>query len=101
MFANPTNPWLGLIGTISSFVILITLPLCFLAFQTAVNLVQESKKKLLRGKGLGKAMTLKAMLSAQKKDFHKCVLTATNDARYLYKKIGFEDLKTMKVYHEP
>lgn len=55
----------------------------------------------MRGKGLGKAMTLKAMLSAQEKGFHKCVLTATNDAKYLYRKIGFEDLKTMKVYHEP
>lgn len=55
----------------------------------------------MRGKGLGKAMTLQAMLSAQEKGFHKCVLTATNDAKYLYKKLGFEDLKTMKVYHEP
>lgn len=55
----------------------------------------------MRGKGLGKAMTLKAMLSAQEKGVHKCVLTATNDAKYLYRKIGFEDLKTMKVYHEP
>lgn len=55
----------------------------------------------MRGKGLGKAMTLKAMLNAQEKGFNKCVLTATNDAKYLYQKLGFEDLKTMKVYHEP
>lgn len=54
----------------------------------------------MRGKGLGKAMTLKAMLSAQEQGFHKCVLTATNDAKYLYKKLGFEELKIMKVYHE-
>lgn len=36
-----------------------------------------------------------------KKGFHKCVLTATNDAKYLYQNLGFEDHKTMKVYHEP
>lgn len=54
----------------------------------------------MRGKGLGKVMTLKAMLSAQEKGFNKCVLTATNDAKYLYQKLGFEDLKTMKVYTE-
>lgn len=55
----------------------------------------------MRGRGLGKAMTLQAMLNAQMKGFNKCILTATNDAKYLYQKIGFEDLKTMKVYHEP
>lgn len=54
----------------------------------------------MRGRGLGKAMTLKAMLSAQEKGFNKCILTATNDAKNLYQKLGFEDLKTMKVYHE-
>lgn len=55
----------------------------------------------MRGKGLGKAMTLKAMLSAQEKGFNKCILTATNDAKYLYQKLGFKEVKTMKVYHEP
>ncbi|MDP1609049.1 MAG: GNAT family N-acetyltransferase [Chlamydiales bacterium] len=54
----------------------------------------------MRGRGLGKAMTIKAMLSAQEKGVKKCVLTATNDAKYLYQKLGFLDLKTMKVYHE-
>ena len=46
-------------------------------------------------------MTLSAMLTAQEKGFNKCVLIATNDAKYLYQKLGFIDLKTMKVYHEP
>ncbi len=55
----------------------------------------------MRGKGLGKAMTLRTMLNAQEKGFNKCVLTATNDAKYLYQKLGFKELKTMKVYHEP
>lgn len=55
----------------------------------------------MRGKGLGKAMTLKAMVTAQEKGLKKCILTATNDAKYLYQKLGFEDIKTMKVYHEP
>lgn len=54
----------------------------------------------MRGRGLGKGMTLKAMLSAQEQGFNKCILTATNDAKYLYQKLGFENLKTMKVYHE-
>lgn len=52
----------------------------------------------MRGKGLGKIMTLRAMQSAQEKGFNKCVLTATNDAKHLYRKLGFKDLKTMKVY---
>ncbi|MFI0435654.1 MAG: GNAT family N-acetyltransferase [Parachlamydiaceae bacterium] len=55
----------------------------------------------MRGKGLGQAMTLKAMLRAQEKRFQTCVLTATNDAKHLYKKLGFKDIKTMKVYHQP
>lgn len=55
----------------------------------------------MRGKGLGKAMTLKAMLNAQEKGFDTCVLTATNDAKYLYQKLGFESFKTMKVYQQP
>ena len=55
----------------------------------------------MRRKGLGTAMTVKAMLSAQEKGFNTCILTATNDAKYLYQKLGFEDVKTMKVYHEP
>jgi len=54
----------------------------------------------MRGIGLGKAMTLKAMLTAQEKGFNNCVLTATNDAKYLYQKLGFKDVKTMRVYHE-
>jgi ribosomal protein S18 acetylase RimI-like enzyme len=54
----------------------------------------------MRGKGLGKAMTLRAMSDAQKRGFNKCILTATNDAKYLYQKLGFKDLKTMKVYHD-
>jgi ribosomal protein S18 acetylase RimI-like enzyme len=52
----------------------------------------------MRGNGLGKAMTLKAMLTAKEDGFKKCVLTATNDAKYLYEKLGFQDLKTLKVY---
>lgn len=55
----------------------------------------------MRGNGLGKLMTLRAMLGAQERGLNTCVLTATNDAKYLYQKIGFKDLKTMKVYHEP
>lgn len=54
-----------------------------------------------RGKGLGKGMTLQAMVDAQIKGFNQCILTATNNAKYLYQKLGFRDLKTMKVYHQP
>lgn len=54
----------------------------------------------MRGKGIGKSMTLQAMLDAQKKGFGICILTATNDAKYLYEKLGFEELKKMKVYQE-
>ena len=55
----------------------------------------------MRGKGLGQAMTLKSMISAQEKGFNQCILTATNDAKYLYQKMGFKVVKTMKVYQDP
>lgn len=55
----------------------------------------------MRGRGLGKMMTQRAMLEAKTKGFETCILTATNDAKYLYQKLGFVDVKTMKVYHEP
>ncbi|HSX13395.1 MAG TPA: GNAT family N-acetyltransferase [Chlamydiales bacterium] len=54
----------------------------------------------MRGKGFGKAMTLQPMIDAQAKGYDKVVLTATDDVRYLYEKIGFHVFKTMKVYHE-
>lgn len=52
----------------------------------------------MRGKGLGKAMTCQAMLQAKEKGYNRCILTATNDVKYLYQKLGFKDLKTMKVF---
>lgn len=55
----------------------------------------------MRGKGLGKLMTQRGMLEAKSKGIDRCVLTATNDAKFLYYKLGFVDVKTMKVYHEP
>lgn len=54
----------------------------------------------MRGKGLGKLMTQEAMHESLKRGFETCVLTATNDAKYLYQKLGFVDVKTMRVYHE-
>lgn len=55
----------------------------------------------MRGKGLGKIMTKQAMYKAKEKSLDSCILTATNDARYLYEKLGFKVLKTMKVYQKP
>jgi ribosomal protein S18 acetylase RimI-like enzyme len=52
----------------------------------------------MRGKGLGKAMTLQAMRYGQEQGYETAVLTATNDARYFYEKIGFHVFKTMKVF---
>lgn len=54
----------------------------------------------MRGKGFGKLMTQVGMLEAKAKGLDRCILTATNDAKYLYHKLGFVDVKTMKVYHE-
>ncbi len=54
----------------------------------------------MRGRGLGKFMTQRAMSEAKTKGFDTCILTATNDAKQLYQKLGFVDVKTMKVYHE-
>lgn len=53
-----------------------------------------------RGKGLGKAMTLAAMRHAKELGIRECVLTATNDAKVLYQKIGFVDIKEMRVYQD-
>ena len=55
----------------------------------------------MRGRGVGKLMTQRGILEAKAKGFDRCILTATNDARHLYHKLGFADVKTMKVYHEP
>lgn len=52
----------------------------------------------MRGKGLGKLMMKKAMVEAKINGFGTCILTATNDVRALYQKLGFSDIKTMKVY---
>jgi ribosomal protein S18 acetylase RimI-like enzyme len=52
----------------------------------------------MRGRGLGKMMTAQAMLEAKSRGFDVCVLTATNDAKHLYQKLGFADVKTMRVY---
>jgi ribosomal protein S18 acetylase RimI-like enzyme len=54
----------------------------------------------MRGKGIGKWMTGQAMKHAKEKGIDTCVLTATNDAKYLYEKLGFELIKAMKVYNE-
>lgn len=52
----------------------------------------------MRGRGIGSAMTRMAMQVASKKGYKICVLTATNDAKYVYEKIGFKPLKSMCVY---
>jgi ribosomal protein S18 acetylase RimI-like enzyme len=54
----------------------------------------------MRGKGLGTRMTERGMLEAKESGVDACILTATNDVKYLYQKLGFKDVKTMKVYHE-
>jgi ribosomal protein S18 acetylase RimI-like enzyme len=54
----------------------------------------------MRGKGLGKLMTQRGMFEAKKKGCKQCILTATNDAKHLYQKLGFLHVKTMKVYHD-
>jgi ribosomal protein S18 acetylase RimI-like enzyme len=52
----------------------------------------------MRGMGIGSAMTVTAMNAALKKGYATCILTATNDAKFLYEKIGFKSLKSMCVY---
>jgi ribosomal protein S18 acetylase RimI-like enzyme len=52
----------------------------------------------MRGMGIGSAMTQAAMKSALNKGYDICILTATNDAKFLYKKLGFQALKSMCVY---
>lgn len=54
----------------------------------------------MRGRGIGKLMTQVGILEAKAKGLDRCILTATNDAKYLYHKLGFVDAKTMKVYRE-
>lgn len=51
-----------------------------------------------RGRGFGKMMTLAAMHAAFDKGVNDCILTATNDAKFLYEKIGFHTIKQMWVY---
>ncbi len=52
----------------------------------------------MRGIGIGSAMTVTAMNAAFNRGYGTCILTATNDAKFLYEKIGFKPLKSMCVY---
>jgi ribosomal protein S18 acetylase RimI-like enzyme len=52
----------------------------------------------MRGMGIGSAMTVAAMNAALNKGYTTCILTATNDAKFLYEKIGFKSFKSMCVY---
>lgn len=52
----------------------------------------------MRGRGLGKSVTLAAMEKAAERAYDVYALTATNDAKYLYEKLGFKSLKLMSVY---
>lgn len=52
----------------------------------------------IRGMGVGTAMTKHAMNIAYDRGYANCILTATDDAKFLYEKIGFQPLKSMGVY---
>ena len=51
-----------------------------------------------RGQGFGKALTLCAMRDAKRRGMETCHLTATNDAKQLYSKLSFKEIKQLKVY---
>lgn len=53
----------------------------------------------MRGKGLGKAMTLAAMKEGTNSGYSELILTATDGAKFLYEKLGFEAIKLMCVYN--
>ncbi|MBA2651019.1 MAG: GNAT family N-acetyltransferase [Tatlockia sp.] len=53
----------------------------------------------IRGMGIGKAMTVTAMKAAVHRGYSICVLTATDDAKFLYTKLGFKPFKLMFVYN--
>lgn len=52
----------------------------------------------MRGQGFGSALTCAAMQHGRDAGLERCFLTATNDAKLLYEKIGFKKLKEMCVY---
>lgn len=51
-----------------------------------------------RGQGFGKALTLCAMRDAKRRGMSTCHLTATDDAKHLYSKLSFKEIKLLKVY---
>lgn len=53
-----------------------------------------------RGRGFGKLMTASAMKNAAEKGCQAGALTATDDAKFLYQKLGFQELKLMRVFTE-
>lgn len=53
---------------------------------------------MMRGKGFGKLITAAGMKEAAENEFDTFALTATNDAKYLYEKLGYQSLKMMGVY---
>jgi ribosomal protein S18 acetylase RimI-like enzyme len=52
----------------------------------------------MRGKGLGKLITASGMRAAVENGSEIFALTATNDAKYLYEKLGYQNIKMMGVY---
>lgn len=52
-----------------------------------------------RGKGVGSAMTLAAMVEGKNQGYDFATLMATDDAKFVYEKLGFEALKEMSVYN--
>lgn len=52
----------------------------------------------MRGQGIATAMTRAAMQLGKDYGYQLATLTATNDAKYVYEKIGFQSLSEMRVY---
>ncbi len=52
----------------------------------------------MRGQGIGKTVTCSGMELAAKSGFNILALTATNDAKFMYEKLGFHALKLIEVY---
>lgn len=70
---------------------------CFLA-EGIAGIFDVITLESARGKGIGTAMTHAAMKEGQINGYSLASLSATNSAKYVYQKMGFEPLSEMGVY---
>ncbi len=93
--ADPSSILHLLVGYVNDEPVATSKVFCSLDIASIFDVIVHPK---MRRQGLGSQMTLLAMEKAKDDGYNICALIATNDAKHLYKKIGYQSVKFMGVY---